>query len=81
MSMDLAGFEPAAFTFRTEGSAFASGATSGHLFFTGFDSTIYKLKIAWTWRDSNPRPLRCERNDLPLIYKPGMRYLILQPFG
>ena len=24
----------------------------------------------WTWRDSNPRPLRCERNDLPLIYKP-----------
>ncbi len=23
--MDLAGFEPAAFTFRTEGSAFASG--------------------------------------------------------
>ena len=25
---------------------------------------------SWTWRDSNPRPLRCERNDLPLIYKP-----------
>ncbi len=24
----------------------------------------------WTRRDSNPRPLRCERNDLPLIYRP-----------
>jgi hypothetical protein len=25
-----------AFTFQTEGAAFASGATSGHLLFTGF---------------------------------------------
>lgn len=24
----------------------------------------------WTRRDLNPRPLRCERNDLPLIYEP-----------
>ena len=28
----------------------------------------------WTWRDLNPRPLRCERNDLPLIYKPLWEY-------
>gem|GEM_PF-4177132 len=26
--------------------------------------------IKWTRRDLNPRPLRCERNDLPLIYEP-----------
>ena len=24
----------------------------------------------WTRRDLNPRPLRCERSDLPLIYEP-----------
>src|SRR3990170_797313 len=34
------------------------------------DHYIYK----WTRRDSNPRPLRCERNDLPLIYRPGNIY-------
>ncbi len=28
----------------------------------------------WTRRDLNPRPLRCERSDLPLIYRPnGLR--------
>jgi hypothetical protein len=26
--------------------------------------------IKWTRRELNPRPLRCERNDLPLIYEP-----------
>jgi hypothetical protein len=39
--VDLAGFEPGAFTFRTEGSAFVSGAISGHLF-TGFIQKIKK---------------------------------------
>src|SRR3989338_464467 len=28
------------------------------------------MKIQWTRRESNPRPLRCERSDLPLIYVP-----------
>ncbi len=28
----------------------------------------------WTRRDLNPRPLRCERNDLPLIYEPVVLY-------
>ncbi len=28
-------------------------------------------KEEWTRRDLNPRPLRCERNDLPLIYAPA----------
>ncbi len=28
------------------------------------------LKNQWTRRELNPRPLRCERNDLPLIYEP-----------
>ena len=41
--MDLAEFESAAFTFRIEGSAFASAATSGPLFFTGFDKKRYGL--------------------------------------
>ena len=41
--MDLAGFEPAALTFRTEGSAFASAATSGRLFFTGLHKKRYGL--------------------------------------
>ncbi len=27
-------------------------------------------KTEWTRRDLNPRPLRCERSDLPLIYEP-----------
>ena len=27
-------------------------------------------KKKWTRRDLNPRPLRCERSDLPLIYEP-----------
>ena len=26
------------------------------------------IKTTWTRRDLNPRPLRCERSDLPLIY-------------
>ena len=29
------------------------------------------LKEKWTRRDLNPRPLRCERSDLPLIYEPA----------
>jgi hypothetical protein len=30
---------------------------------------LKKIKT-WTRRELNPRPLRCERNDLPLIYEP-----------
>ena len=36
--------------------------------------TQYPQKIwnmIWTWRDLNPRHLRCERSYLPLIYKPN----------
>ncbi len=29
-----------------------------------------KSEEEWTRRDLNPRPLRCERSDLPLIYEP-----------
>ena len=32
--------------------------------------TSASSKKQWTWRDLNPRHLRCERSYLPLIYKP-----------
>ncbi len=32
-----------------------------------------KKEEQWTRRDLNPRPLRCERSDLPLIYEPKDR--------
>ena len=38
-------------------------------------SNIKKTTEKWTWRDLNPRPLRCERNDLPLIYKPATSHI------
>ena len=39
------------------------------LFFTS-EKKLQKILISWTRRELNPRPLRCERNDLPLIYEP-----------
>ncbi len=35
-----------------------------------FLKTYKKNFTSWTRRELNPRPLRCERNDLPLIYEP-----------